>query len=421
MGMAAHPMRQHRGVGQEEADAKQLDDLLKQLKQLESQNPSPHASQIFRQHHELLEQSSRLNDQCRHKASMVLEKLSYHVPDEVWQDVHVRQRIVDFVQPPDNPAALNSSMSVPWQKHGAQIFENITYSEHVASVFLRRASDDDPDTWYALKQSCASVRASTERSCALAAMGNLATLQSNRADMWKDPEARKILVQGLNVRQIGGKPVRESASRALANLAEDPVVRNEMAQCKAYRPVWEFVVAKKVVSDELLEFASTALGKLDGVECTGERTKEKIDQEKRKHAIEIDLKEDEARTPEAESSTRDGKRAKREHKPLLIGPPSSHNGTRDSNAALGAAFATGLRSNAGTSSSSTPGPSGMAPGNDALPMETIIAKLRSNFPSSCGQSVVSLIGQVEDELYGQIHSGPLMQRALRLLQDLSCT
>lgn len=411
----------------EQADAKQLRDLLKQLedvwKQLKSGDQD--AAPIFHQHREVLVRATKSSSRNRSDAAMALARLSYHAPLELWQDVVMRRRIVDLVQAPDNHESLNTSTSVPWQKHGAQILENLTYNEKVAAGFLRPESDDEPDSWQALKGSCTPLRASLERSCSLGAMANLALIASNRAAMWRDPEARNALLLGLNARGVGAKDVRGNASRALAYLAEEALVRNEMASSEECGPFWQLVVTKKIpmtVPDELLQFASATLAKMDGVECTGERTKEEIDKEKRKHAIDL---EDE----EACASSSDGKRVKREGV-ARIGSPSSHGGTQDSNTALGAAFNTGLQSNAGISCASASGPSGTsfssagasgeASNQRASPtMESIMATLRGNFPSCPGQSALSIIEHVEQELYGETQVGTLKQRALKLLEELS--
>lgn len=52
-------------------------------------------------------------------------------------------------------------------------------------------------------------------------------------------------------------------------------------------------------------------------------------------------------------------------------------------------------------------------------MESIMAKLRSNFPSCPARSALSIIEHIEGELYGKTQIGPLKQRALKLLEELS--
>ena len=424
----------------------QLNDLLKQIheswSQLENSPSEQSASSIFQDYRDLLVSAASVNSASinRELAAKVLEKWSYLAPRELWLDVTVRRRIVDFVQPPQSPAALNTAVAVPWQKHGAQCLENFTADEHVAKIFMHPHSDDDPEGWRALKRSAKPPRANVEKQVSLGAMANLATIPSNRSRMWRDVEAREALALGMKTVGVGCKPVRQSACRVLAFLAEDPALRDAMAEESEWKELeffWREAAAKHIPDspDELIEYALALLAKRDGVEFTGERSKADIDRQKRKAAIDLEDEDEERRNLRTPA-----KRAKVEETaapPLdttpLIGPPSSHNGTRDSNAALGSAFNTAgktntappaasssgaagsSRSNPAGSTSAPAGPSGLAP---PATMAAMLEKLASEFPACRGLPGFAVVEHVEKKLYGKAQSGSLKRRACELMNEM---
>lgn len=430
---------------------KQLDDSWTQL---ENGQGDQDAASIFQNCRNLLVNAASVNSPNinRELAAQILAKLSYFAPHDLWLDVTVRRRVVDLVEPPQSPAALNTASAVPWQKQGAQFLENVSADERVAKVFMQRQSDDDPDAWHALTRSASPPRASVEKAVSLGAIANLATIPSNSASIWRDADARKALTRGVGAQGVGSKPVRQSAERALSYLAEDPAVRAAMADCEHLEPFWRHAAAKKIAdsSDNLIEYALALLAKLDGVECTGERSKADIDLQKHKAAIDLEDGDEDTGHPRTPA-----KRVKTEapdaapYNSPRIGPPSSHNGTRDSNAALGSSFRTAGLSNAAAaagssdpipafsssgagSSSGAAGPSGAgssgappppaasvpAASVPAASMASLLEELTHEFPACRGLAGVAAVEYVETQLYGEAQSGSLKRRARQLVDEM---